>query len=206
MVTRGHVILSKEPLLITRYFNFHVDDCSDKDAAKFKGLLHTTTSMCSNQQRTLQWCHNGRDSVSNHQPHFCLPWWRHQMETFSVLLAICAGNSPVTGEFPAQRPVVLSFDVFFDLGMNKQLSKQSLDWWFETPSRSLWRHCNAQRFIQAQMKENMKALRHWLLCREFTRDRWIPRTNGQLRGKCFHLMLDHFVTQMSGNTYRISQL
>ena len=33
-----------------------------------------------------------------------IPWWRHQMETFSELLAICAGNSPVTGEFPAQRP------------------------------------------------------------------------------------------------------
>ena len=38
-------------------------------------------------------------------------WWRHQMETFSALLAICAGNSPVTGEFPAQRPVERSFDV-----------------------------------------------------------------------------------------------
>ena len=35
------------------------------------------------------------------------------METFSTLLAICAGNSPVTGEFPAQRPVTRSFDVFF---------------------------------------------------------------------------------------------
>ena len=38
-------------------------------------------------------------------------WWRHQMETFSALLAICAGNSPVTGEFPAQRPVTRNFDV-----------------------------------------------------------------------------------------------
>ena len=37
------------------------------------------------------------------------------METFSALLAICAGNSPVTGEFPTQRPVMRSFDVFFDL-------------------------------------------------------------------------------------------
>ena len=37
------------------------------------------------------------------------------METFSALLAICAGNSPVTGEFPTQRPVTRSFDVFFDL-------------------------------------------------------------------------------------------
>ena len=38
-------------------------------------------------------------------------WWRHQMETFSALQAICAGNSPVTGEFPAQRLVTRSFDV-----------------------------------------------------------------------------------------------
>ena len=42
------------------------------------------------------------------------PWWRHQMETFSALLAICAGNSPVTGELPTQRPVTRSFDVYFE--------------------------------------------------------------------------------------------
>ena len=40
------------------------------------------------------------------------------METFSALLAICAGNSPVPGKFPAQRPVTRSFDVFFDLRPN----------------------------------------------------------------------------------------
>ena len=69
-------------------------------------------------------------------------WWRHQIETFSPLLTICAGNSPVTGEFPAQRPVTRSFGVFFDLRLNKRLSRQSWGWWFETPSRPLWRHCN----------------------------------------------------------------
>ena len=53
------------------------------------------------------------------------PWWRHQMETFSGLLALCEGISPVTGEFPSQRLVMQSFDVFFDLCLNKQLSKQS---------------------------------------------------------------------------------
>ena len=73
-------------------------------------------------------------------------WWRHQMETFSALLAICAGNSPATGEFPAQRPVTRSFDVFFHLCLNKGLSKQSWGWWFETLSRSLWRHCNVIGF------------------------------------------------------------
>ena len=69
-------------------------------------------------------------------------WWRHQMETFSVLLAICAGNSPAPGEFPAQRPVTRSFDVFFDLHLNKRLSKQSWGWWFEMLPCPLWRHCN----------------------------------------------------------------
>ena len=64
------------------------------------------------------------------------------METFSALLAICAGNSPVPGEFPAQRPVTRSFDVFFDLRLNKRLSKQSWGWWFETQSGALWRHRN----------------------------------------------------------------
>ena len=54
---------------------------------------------------------------------FRTSWYRHQMETFSALLALCAGNSPVTGEFPAQRPVTRSFDVFFDPRLNKQLNK-----------------------------------------------------------------------------------
>ena len=69
------------------------------------------------------------------------------METFSALLAICAGNSPVTGEFPTQRPVTRSFDVFFDLHLNKRLRKQSWGWWFETPSRPLWRHSNEATVI-----------------------------------------------------------
>ena len=73
---------------------------------------------------------------------YTLSWWRHQMETFSALLALCAGNSPIPGEFPSQRPVTRSFDVFFDLHLYKRFSKQPWDWWFETASCSLWRHCN----------------------------------------------------------------
>ena len=69
------------------------------------------------------------------------------METFSALLAICTGNSPVPGEFPAQRPVTRSFDVYFDLRPNKGLSKQSRGWWFETLSCSLWRHRNVRRLL-----------------------------------------------------------
>ena len=68
-------------------------------------------------------------------------WWRHQMETFSALLVIIQRNSPLPGEFPAQRPVTRSFHVSFDLRLNKPLSKQSWSWWFETLSPPLWRHC-----------------------------------------------------------------
>ena len=50
------------------------------------------------------------------------------METTSAVLGICADNPPVTGEFLTQRPVTRSFDVFFDLRLNKQLSKQSWGW------------------------------------------------------------------------------
>ena len=49
------------------------------------------------------------------------------------------------GEFPTQRPVTRSFDVFFDLRLNERLSKQPWGWWFETLSWSLWRHCNVKR-------------------------------------------------------------
>ena len=47
------------------------------------------------------------------------------MEAFSALLALCARNSPVPGEFPSQRPVTRSFDIVFDLCLNKRLSKKN---------------------------------------------------------------------------------
>ena len=61
---------------------------------------------------------------------------------FRVTGHLC-GEFTGPGEFPTQRPVTRSFDVFFDLRLNKRLSKQSWGWWFETPSWSLWRQCNA---------------------------------------------------------------
>ena len=63
------------------------------------------------------------------------PWWRHQMETFFASLAFYAGNSPVTGESPAQRPVTRGFDVTFDLRLNKPLSKNNRE------AGDLRRHC-----------------------------------------------------------------
>ena len=64
------------------------------------------------------------------------------MESFSALLALCVGRSPVTGRFPLQRPVTRGLDIFFDLCQNKLSNKQPRRWWFETPSRPLWRHCD----------------------------------------------------------------
>ena len=106
------------------------------------------------QQRQLSW-HLDNSCFSRCMSHqvftlFCcallccdyITWWCHQTEAFSTLLAICAGNSPVTDEFPSQRPVTRSFDVFLWSPLNKQLSIQSWGWWFDTPYHPLWRHCN----------------------------------------------------------------
>ena len=84
-------------------------------------------------------------SMSAPGSFYLYPWWSHQMETFSTLLAICAGNTLVNSEFPTQRPATGSFDVFFDLRLNKRWSKRWWGWWFETPSWALWCHCNALR-------------------------------------------------------------
>ena len=78
----------------------------------------------------------------HHKNNLAGAWWRHRMGTFSALLILYEGCPPVTGEIPSQRPVTRSFDVYFDLRLNKRVSKQSRRRWFETPSRSLWRRCN----------------------------------------------------------------
>ena len=93
------------------------------------------------------------------------------METFSALLALCAGNSPVKGEFPSQRPVTRSFSVYFDLHLNKRLSKQPRRRWLETPSISLWRQCNM-------------SIKLFLFINSY---RWLPRTCTQTP-TCMHLM------------------
>ena len=127
------------------------------------------------------------------------------METFSALLALRAGNSPVTGEFPSQRPVTRSFDVFFDLRLNKRLSKQSWCWWLETQSRSLWRQCNGHGGIYhywiTTLNLNLNLIFSSTVCYgyrqrsvtcllwvESDRDRWILPTKGQKYEKRFHAM------------------
>ena len=112
-------------------------------------------------------------------------WWRHQMETFSTLLALCAGNSLVTGEFPSQRPVTRSFDVFFDLCMNKRLSKHSWGWWFETLPCSLWRHCNET-----------------LVFTSTTHPRWVKSCFGWVKTFGYHSRIcDCYLSESSQNGY-----
>ena len=74
-------------------------------------------------------------------------WWSRQMITFSALMALCEENSLVTGGFPSHKPVIRSFDVFFDLRQNKLFIKQSRCQWFEMPSSSLWRHSNEIAYV-----------------------------------------------------------
>ena len=64
---------------------------------------------------------------------------------FRVTGPLC-GEFTGPGEFPTQRPVTRSFDVFFDLRPNKRLSKQWRGWWFETLSRPFWRHRNVYEY------------------------------------------------------------
>ena len=120
-------------------------------------------------------------------------WWRHQMEVVSALLALCAGNSPVSDEFPGQRPVTRSFDVFFDLRLNKRLSKQSRGRWFETPSRSLLRHCNAMSrhvlfcFVCRQGEE------WWRIRRVLSQRMLKPKLVSEFEGDLNHVLRDMVV-------------
>ena len=81
-----------------------------------------------------------------------MPYWSGQASEFRMMTSSNGNIFRVTGhlcgeftgpgEFPTQRPVTRSFGVFFDLRLNKRLSKQSWGWWFETLSCPLWRQCN----------------------------------------------------------------
>ena len=73
------------------------------------------------------------ESNQGHPNHNDVTKWKHFPRYWPFMRV---------GEFPSQRPVTWSFDIFFDLRLKKRLSQQSWGWWFETPSRSLWRHCN----------------------------------------------------------------
>ena len=66
----------------------------------------TRLNTCMSLEIALQWRHDGRDGVSNHQPHECLLnrliRCRSKKTSKLRVTGLCAGNSPETGEFPAQ--------------------------------------------------------------------------------------------------------
>ena len=91
-----------------------------------------------------------------------LTWTEKQKTSLNSITMMTSSNGNifrVTGhlcgeftglrEFPTQRPVTRSFDVFFYLRPNKRLSKQSWGWWLKTPSRPLWRHRNDIKFVNS---------------------------------------------------------
>ena len=104
-------------------------------------------------------------------------WWRGnafiihddvvKMEIFSASLAISAGNSPVPGEFPP-KALTRNVDVFFDLRLNKRLSKQSWDWWFETPPRPLW--CHRSVLTLCEGNASIKTAIYFTYSRNVSRD------------------------------------
>ena len=81
-----------------------------------------------------------------------ISWWRHQMEFFPRYWPSVSGIHRWPIDSP-QRPVTWSFNISFDIRLNKGSNKQSRRWWFGTPSRSLWRHCNVGKH-HSHMKTN----------------------------------------------------
>ena len=86
-----------------------------------------------------------KTKCSTRKPRMHISWWRHQMETFSMLLAFMRGihRSPVNSPHKGQWRRALMFSLI--CALNKQLSTQSWDWWFETIAPVLWRDSNVYR-------------------------------------------------------------
>ena len=87
---------------------------------------------------------NNKNFISQQTPHNFLALTHDDVIKWKHFLHYWPFVRETTGHWwiPSQRPVTWSFEVFFDLHLNKRFSKQFGLWWFETPSCSLWRHCN----------------------------------------------------------------
>ena len=133
-------------LYLLLYWNGLLDDDSMFSTYLYNGC--DLESQGSLQDTVACGAHQDHGSLTLAQHTHWAVLLRHLAET-EIMLTSSNGNffrvtGPVTGEFHAQRPVTWSFDVFFDLRLNKRLSKQSRGWRFETPSRSLWCHYNGK--------------------------------------------------------------
>ena len=105
--------------------------------------LSNSIRFSSNQHGSVMWL-----ATRNFQHQCCQFMMTSSNGTiFHVTGPVC-GEFTGPGEFPAQRPVTRSFDVFYDLRLNKRLSKQPWGWGFETHSPPLWRHSNVENHIE----------------------------------------------------------
>ena len=103
-----------------------------------------------------------REFTRTHSPHVLCPYcamndalWKIMMSSSGNIFCVTGlfgWNSPVTGEFPSQRPVAQNFDVFFELHLNKRSSKQSIRRWLETPPRPLWRQGNGSFVVEINVQ------------------------------------------------------
>ena len=109
---------------------------------------------------------------------------------FRVTGHLC-GEFTGHGEFPAQRPVTRRFDVFFYLCLNKRSNTQSSGWWFETPSCSLWRHCNG--YNQSRPVDRIYCILNMLNCFNCLKD----------HQRCIHISYDisYFVSRRRLNSH-----
>ena len=115
------------------YFNLFLSVWSTKiNIGSDKGFVPTT-------RQVVTWTNVDQD-IWKHS--WFLSRWRHQIETFSELLALCQGESTGHQWISLTKPMMRSIVVFFDLPLNKRLSKLTRRRRFDTPSRSIWRHCN----------------------------------------------------------------
>ena len=142
------------------------------------------------------WKHNQEMTMGSMWPGY------HDLDIVFIMMTSSNGNifrvtGPLCGEFtgpgefPTQRPVTQSFGVFFDLCLNKRLSKQPRGWWFETPSWSLWRQCN-DNVVTVMWRDIMGKI--FTLLALYQGDWWILLTNGKYYGVLMIVLL--FVCSM----------
>ena len=108
---------------VDRWFHLTIDWASDYLAMLRLKLIHVSKRGHKCQFRIYTRAKHDPNCAQMSLNLMVLPWWRHQMETFSALLALCEEISMVTSEYPSQRPVKSSFDVFFDLCLNKKVQQ-----------------------------------------------------------------------------------
>ena len=137
------------------------------------GWLETLWCSWDAAERLCRFCH------FFHPEHDDVIKWKHFPRYWPFVWGI--HQSPVNSQ--TQRPVTPSFDVSFDLHLNKRLSKQSWGWWFETPSVPLWRHCNDNVYVKLRehgLPNVVKSSRQQAASAKYDKDLFLNCTIGDM--------------------------